>query len=407
MWDTTLFNDGPLRVFLSKRESEVETEIQNYDAEQMLESDTDKLCEQFYEKYELKVPNLQGKEITIQSKEKDIYSRGHSGLFESSMPPKKIRGTEIAFFIPFEGDSELFNLTPSHFQTNPPSAEVTEDELRIAIEVLPDMEKSVVNEKFNEILSDINHWLEFVEIDIRAWNIKLKRKIRGGIEARKKKISRDKSIVKSIGFPIRKREDKFVAYAIPKVQKKIIPKSIRSQEGSQQGHELAMKNYESILDSINHMAIVLERSPKAFRTMEEEDLRFCFLIPLNGLYEGDAGGEVFNFNGKTDILIRSGGKNVFIAECKFWNGPKSLSDAINQLLGYVSWRDTKTAILIFNRNKEPSKVLAQIPDIVKKHPNYEKELEYNLETGFRFVLHQNEDKDRKLCLTVLVFDVPR
>jgi hypothetical protein len=31
-------------------------------------------------------------------------------------------------------------------------------------------------------------------------------------------------------------------------------------------------------------------------------------------------------------------------------------DTIAQLLGYVSWRDTKTAIVIFNRNKNFSRV---------------------------------------------------
>lgn len=59
--------------------------------------------------------------------------------------------------------------------------------------------------------------------------------------------------------------------------------------------------------------------------------------------------------GKSDILIRDGDRSVFVAECKIWRGSKSLSNAIDQLLGYATWRDTKTAILVFNRNKELSK----------------------------------------------------
>jgi hypothetical protein len=39
--------------------------------------------------------------------------------------------------------------------------------------------------------------------------------------------------------------------------------------------------------------------------MREEDLRQHFLVQLNGQYEGQATGETFNFQGKTDILIRA------------------------------------------------------------------------------------------------------
>lgn len=72
------------------------------------------------------------------------------------------------------------------------------------------------------------------------------------------------------------------------------------------------------------MSLVLERSPKAFDGMREEDLRMQFLVALNGQFEGKATGETFNYQGKTDILIRVECRNIFIAECKFWTGPQGL-----------------------------------------------------------------------------------
>jgi hypothetical protein len=72
------------------------------------------------------------------------------------------------------------------------------------------------------------------------------------------------------------------------------------------------------------MVHVMERSPSAFHHMDEEALRTHFLVQLNGHYEGQATGETFNYEGKTDILVRSGDRNIFIAECKFWGGPKKL-----------------------------------------------------------------------------------
>jgi hypothetical protein len=47
--------------------------------------------------------------------------------------------------------------------------------------------------------------------------------------------------------------------------------------------------------------------------MGEEDLRSHFLVQLNGVFQGQATGETFNFQGKTDILIRVEGRNVFMA----------------------------------------------------------------------------------------------
>ena len=94
------------------------------------------------------------------------------------------------------------------------------------------------------------------------------------------------------------------------------------------------------------MSLVIERNPSSFASLDEEAIRDHFLIQLNGHYEGGATGETFNASGKTDILIREGNKNVFIAECKFWRGPKIFADAVNQLLGYLTWRDSKCALLI-------------------------------------------------------------
>jgi len=36
---------------------------------------------------------------------------------------------------------------------------------------------------------------------------------------------------------------------------------------------------------------------------------------------------------------------VFIAECKIWEGKKRFSEGVDQLLGYLTWRDTKAAMI--------------------------------------------------------------
>ena len=154
------------------------------------------------------------------------------------------------------------------------------------------------------------------------------------------------------------------------------------------------------------MVAAMERSPRAFRKMNEEDLRTHFLVQLNGQYEGQATGETFNYEGKTDILIREDDRNIFIAECKFWTGPAGLTKALDQLLSYASWRDTKTALLIFSRGRNTSTVLEGVPKTVIEHPNYKAEREANSETEFRYIFGHRDDTNREVIVTILVFDVP-
>ena len=167
-----------------------------------------------------------------------------------------------------------------------------------------------------------------------------------------------------------------------------------------------MEEYENILGIIRNMVHVMEQSPKAFETMGEEGLRTHFLVQLNAQYEGKATGETFNFQGKTDILIRDEGRNVFITECKFWEGEKKFLETIDQLLSYLSWRDSKAAIIIFNRNVNFSEVLKKIGETAPKHKHYKRTIGKLEESSFRYVFHQPNDPNREIIVTVMAFDVP-
>jgi hypothetical protein len=110
--------------------------------------------------------------------------------------------------------------------------------------------------------------------------------------------------------------------------------------------------------------------------------------------------------GKTDILVQVEGHVVFIAECKIWKGAGAFTKALDQLLSYLTWRDTKTALVIFNRKKNLSAVLEQIPALVTSHPAYSKGPGQSGETKFRYLLRHPADPVRTLVVSILVFDVP-
>jgi len=218
----------------------------------------------------------------------------------------------------------------------------------------------------------------------------------------------NKNLVSSLGYPLKENPQAPRTYTAPINRRKIAPTPPTASSAPYKPEPcLSDKDYSHILGVLQNMAHVMERSPSAFRTMDEEALRTHFLVQLNGQYEGCATGETFNYDGKTDILIRQDGKNIFIGECKFWGGPKKMTETVDQLLGYTSWRDTKVAILIFNRNKNLSKVIDSIKSSIADHKNYKRILDPFSETSFRYVFSQRDDANREITLAVLVFDVPK
>jgi hypothetical protein len=153
-----------------------------------------------------------------------------------------------------------------------------------------------------------------------------------------------------------------------------------------------------MLRVIQGFAKTMERSPRPYETMEEEAIRDNILAFLNGHYDGLATGETFNVSGKTDILVRSHGKNIFVAECKFWGGREELSAAIDQLQGYLAWRDTKAALIVFSRRKGFRAVLAKVHDTVIAHPTFKREVPSPLDEGtFRFIMKRADDRARSSC----------
>ena len=148
----------------------------------------------------------------------------------------------------------------------------------------------------------------------------------------------------------------------------------------------------------------LERTPSMTANLDEEKIRDLLLVLLNAQFEGAAAGEVFNAAGKTDILIRAGDRNVFIAECKIWKGPKTIRDALGQLLSYLTWRDTKAALLLFIRTGEPTTIITKSITEIEGHTNY-KRTRGTAEDGERydFILHANGDPNREIRLAFLPF----
>jgi hypothetical protein len=89
-----------------------------------------------------------------------------------------------------------------------------------------------------------------------------------------------------------------ITYAVPVKRRVAKIEQIKVEGAFKPEPMLSHSDYEEILRIMKNMALVMERSPRAFVDMGEEMLRWHFLMQLNGAYEGQATGETFNFQGQ-------------------------------------------------------------------------------------------------------------
>jgi hypothetical protein len=400
-----LFAKCDLQGVLTAQEKNAKEAVESMNGDALLNSSPEDVCCELEEQFRVNVPALKQLSAEVEQREASVDVSHHMdrGIFDRSRP-FYLKGTEITFFVPFEGDAAIFFCQPNNFTLNPPRVEVRNGEL-VFVYTRLDHDAEAVKRDFYADLASIEKYVEWQRSQVKPYNDTLRSKLQEWIAARRDRLLKDKGMVAALGFPMRRRADAPQTYVAPTVRRKPAVYAAAAKPFKPEP-ALDMAQYEHILSVISNMVHVMERSPHAFKDMNEQDLRQHFLVQLNGQYEGQATGETFNFEGKTDILIRAEGRNIFIAECKFWRGPESLRDALDQLLGYASWRDTKTALLIFNRQKSFTEVLTKIPEIVQAHPNFKRQEVYKSETGFRFVLHHRDDKSRELIVTLLAFEVP-
>ena len=402
-----LFNNYDLRSVLTQQDQKMSNEVASLSEDQVLNTSPDDLCKYFVEKYTVEpvVIDETGIEIDYGDAQVDVSHRFEYNVFDRSTPTF-VTGTRISFFVPFSGDSELLKCKPSSFNLNPPRGEVRGNQLLFVYDRTT-QDTPAIEGEFQQDRKNVKGYLEWIARDVGQFTSTIQEKASQYITARREKLLQDRGLVERFGFPLRRREGVPTTFVTPEVKRRIVPQLPPASAAPYKPEPaLDMDDYEHILSVLSNMVVVMERSPKAFKGMGEEDLRTHFLVHLNGHYEGQATGETFNYEGKTDILIRSDSRNIFIAECKFWTGPSGLKETLDQLLGYTSWRDTKTAILVFNRDREMSTVLSRIPEVVREHSSYKADRTYASETGFRYVFGHRDDANREMMLTVLVFDVP-
>lgn len=369
-------------------------------------SEHDLLCA-LIDELTLNVPVIREEEIHIaESGEHPVdASKDPMRVFLDRSAPFYVQGTKTVIAVPFRGDPGFFKIQPQTYTLNPPRGQISGDEILLTY-VRTDQNGDAIREEYQRTFASIKSYLQSLSESASKFNTDLESLVAADLQARKKRLLADAGMTASIGLPMKKREGAPVTYAAP--VKRRVPRieRIKAGEAFKPEPALSTQDYEEILRIMSNMVQVMELSPVAFHEMGEEDLRSHFLVQLNGVFLGQATGETFNFQGKTDILIRVEGRNVFVAECKFWKGEKAFLATIDQLLSYLSWRGTKAAVVVFNTNADFTAVLGKIAEATPKHPQFKRDLGKTGETDFLYVFAQPNDANRETTITVVAFDVP-
>jgi hypothetical protein len=315
----------------------------------------------------------------------------------------------ITFHIPVSGNLQLLRTIPSRrlLWTMPVNA--NQSEISFDIINFQDNAAAIVNEKDDNI-KNIMKQLDHVNQEVEQFNAQVESRVRQAIQERKQQIEKQTGVLGALGVPIRKSSNTPSTFAIPapQIRKKIeVMKPAVHDTGFIPEPTLEVSTFMEILRLINDVGKQFERLPSIYKGKEEEHLRDHILMILEPNFTGSATGETFNKSGKTDILLRHESNNVFIAECKFWKGAKSFGDAVSQLLGYLTWRDSKAAVVVFVQNTNFTQVLETVRDEIKRHPNYLKFVRDEDEAWSIHHFHLNGDRNRIVNLAVMLYHLPK
>jgi hypothetical protein len=322
--------------------------------------------------------------------------------------PVPISGFRYAIEIPYTGASGLFNHQPETYDLDKPTAWLNSHSMQGSLIFsrisTAEVTKEELAASFEAEIAKVRTYIEFQALQIDPFNASLRDEAARIVHGRRDRLLKAQHIAASLGYPLHQRPGAPLTYISPKVRRKIATNILGTFQPEPTIEEA---EYQNILRIIENMSFVMERNPRVFSAAPEETIRDHYLVQLNGQYEGSATGETFNGQGHTDILVREGSDNLFIAECKIWHGQKQFADAIDQLLGYVTWRDTKTAIIIFNRNQATTPVVETIKTAIEAHGNYKRDAKLEHPTRLRAVFGRPNDPSREIIITVVVVPIPK
>lgn len=308
---------------------------------------------------------------------------------------------------PFEGSSILFKVRPSSWIMRSDEISVNDFKKLVSTDFkIYRQDAQEFQQRKMEMQRNAFANLDNINAEYRSWNASLEQTVRSYFLQEKSKLQGENDFFAAINVKI--DQDTTSVFSAPTIKKKIIPQpQVSKNKEFVSEPAMAKAMYDDILKVIYDFGKSMEKKPSTYHGKDEEALRDQFLVLLETRYDSTtATGETFNKSGKTDIILKyaNDGTNLFVAECKFWHGNVEFQKAISQLFDrYLTWRDSKVALIFFVDNKDFSKVIETIRDEAKSHQYFVKELPPRGETSFSYIFSLPIDNDKEAFLEIIAF----
>jgi hypothetical protein len=398
-----IFAEGDLRNVLEAQKERLRNEVRAESKHRLLNVNETEYLDYLVSKYRID-PLIIHDQASVSTREVMIPAeRFPRPLFDvraGKSYPKQV----ITYHVPFSGEADLLRYAPSTGLVWSTGVEVGQDSISFDIIDWSDSAEQIKREAEGN-LSSIRTQAQHVAKDVAAFNDSLERTASEIVRARKTELLKQSNLLSALGVPIQRAGQIPETFAVPTIKKKVIVKPSAPAAPFVPEPTLDESLYHDILRICHQTGVEMERHPSIYHGKDEETLRDHFIMVLAPHFQSVTG-ETFNRVGKTDILIRHEKSNIFVAECKFWNGLKAFHEAIDQALGYLTWRDSKAAVLCFVRNKELGAVLGRIETGAQQHPSFVKYRGREKEGWFSFEFHLPDDHSRSVRLAVLCFHFP-
>ncbi len=401
-----VFHERELSRYLDGLKDFIKSLIENKSEDYILNVNETEYINYLVDEYTVTPLNIDFENQSITDYEKQIPAEDFPPYFnvEEGDTYKKLA---VIYHLPYSGSQALLECTPSRRLLW--TTKVFLDNQYLCFEVVSLEENTEeIKGKSEKILNNLKTQLGYLIIEVNRFNENLPTVVKQFFQERKQRFLDKNKKLAALDVPIKKREDLPETYAIPtpEFRKSVNVEPQVTEVGYKPEPTLPDSVYIDMLQTIHDVGKVFERLLSTYSDKDEEALRDHILLYLEPRYEGSATSETFNKTGKTDILIRHENSNTFIAECKFWRGQKAYLDTITQLLGYLTWRDSKSAVIMFVRNKDLSSVIQIAEEVTSTHSNYLGFIDKKHDTWFDYRFHINGDPNREVKLGVLFFHIP-
>jgi hypothetical protein len=394
------FNEIPFHDFAERRLADIKNEIKHQGKDYILLVDENEYTNYLVEKYAL--------EPLVLSDMNHIEEPNKSTEHRRDMFDEIYSATSYTFHInyDFTGTAELFGVRPNTRSLTSLQIFIDEQQKKVSFSVKlfkrdPVEFQQEKNRFYEMAFANIGN----INTDVSHWNKKLPIDVSRLFTAAKKEFYEENAFYAAVNVKVNPATQ--TVFSAPTIKKRNIPQppSAVKREISQEP-TMAVEMYNDALKVIYEVGKSMEKKPSTYKEKDEESLRDQILLILETRYVGiTATGETFNRTGKTDILLKhsNDGSNLFIAECKIWKGANEFTNAISQLFNYLTWRDSKTALIVFVKNKDFTTVLNTIKTSAISHPYFIKHIGNRGESSFSYEFCLPQDNNKPVYLEVIAF----